>query len=100
VIETAERCRCGETGPLYESTAGRVCIECYLAAVEAVAGVTPREFVEPQPLTAPDRPPPEPTVSSRRVAECDACGERHETEFSLGLDARLCDRCYRKAVGK
>lgn len=40
MTETAERCRCGETGPLYESTDGRVCMDCYLAAVEAGNGWT------------------------------------------------------------
>ena len=37
-------------------------------------------------------------TSGRRVDTCDECGERHETEFSVNLDARLCDGCYWKAA--
>ena len=39
-------------------------------------------------------------TSSRRVDTCEGCGERHQTEFSLNLNARLCDGCFWMATEK
>ena len=45
-------------------------------------------------------PAPTPTASNRRVDLCDACAHIGPTEFSLNIDARLCDRCYWKAIDR
>src|SRR4051794_952336 len=37
-------------------------------------------------------------ASTRRQAPCEGCGRRRATEFSLSLDARLCDACWREAT--
>jgi hypothetical protein len=41
---------------------------------------------------------PTPTTTTRRHDRCDMCGRATRTEYSLTVDARLCDPCWSTAT--